>query len=427
MSDLWIIGAGPKALAIAAKAAVLRELGFSTPRICIVEKRGVAANWVAGSGMTDGRLPLGTSPEKDVGFPYTSFYWGSGMNDRVNHEMHRYSWVRFLIARHKYADWIDRGRPAPHHERWSEYLRWVYDQIADQSTLLPGEVVGLAIDGGRWRVSMRDGSHGHADGVVLTGPGKLRMPIDLPVDERILSITTFWNRVGELKCERGARFAVVGAGENAATIAATLGQAGNDAKIDVLSPDAMNYSRGESYVENHLYTDPFQGNWFQLTAENRRDFIRRTDRGVFSTATKQVLDLVESVDVVPGRLATVHVDRMNQLLASIDYDQVRETRHYDYVVMATGFDPLGALLDLLDDATQAEVASCAGLPDLSAAAMEEAIDEDLALYGLKPRLHLPMMAAMSQGPGFANLSCLGRLSDHVLSAYIDLEDRQAES
>jgi len=49
--------------------------------------------------------------------------------------------------------------------------------------------------------------------------------------------------------------------------------------------------------------------------------------------------------------------------------------------------------------------------------LERAIGHDLAVAGLHPRLHLPVLAGVAQGPGFPNLSCLGLLADRVLGAY----------
>ncbi|MBF6211591.1 hypothetical protein IU433_17195 [Nocardia puris] len=43
-----------------------------------------------------------------------------------------------------------------------------------------------------------------------------------------------------------------------------------------------------------------------------------------------------------------------------------------------------------------------------------AIDLDLAVRNLDAKLYLPNLAALAQGPGFPNLSCLGELSDRVL-------------
>ena len=57
---------------MAAKASVLRDMGVDAPEVIAVERTGVGANWQASGGWTDGAHRLGTSPEKDVGFPYRS-------------------------------------------------------------------------------------------------------------------------------------------------------------------------------------------------------------------------------------------------------------------------------------------------------------------------------------------------------------------
>jgi mycobactin lysine-N-oxygenase len=46
------------------------------------------------------------------------------------------------------------------------------------------------------------------------------------------------------------------------------------------------------------------------------------------------------------------------------------------------------------------------------------IDSDLSVQGMRPYLHLPMLAGIMQGPGFANLSCLGRLSDRLVTSFM---------
>ena len=48
--------------------------------------------------------------------------------------------------------------------------------------------------------------------------------------------------------------------------------------------------------------------------------------------------------------------------------------------------------------------------------LEESIGPDLAVTGVDPKLFLPGLAGLMQGPGFPNLSCLGLLSDRVLGA-----------
>jgi mycobactin lysine-N-oxygenase len=46
--------------------------------------------------------------------------------------------------------------------------------------------------------------------------------------------------------------------------------------------------------------------------------------------------------------------------------------------------------------------------------LREAIGHDLAVTGVTPKLFLPGLSGLTQGPGFPNLSCLGLLSDRIL-------------
>jgi mycobactin lysine-N-oxygenase len=50
--------------------------------------------------------------------------------------------------------------------------------------------------------------------------------------------------------------------------------------------------------------------------------------------------------------------------------------------------------------------------------LQEAIGHDLAVIDVAPKLFLPNLAGLNQGPGFPNLSCLGLLSDRVLGTQL---------
>jgi mycobactin lysine-N-oxygenase len=76
MATLAVVGAGPKGIAIAAKARALAAAGLDAPRVVLVERSAVAGNWSGRQGYTGGRLPLGTPPEKDIGYPYAPS-WGA--------------------------------------------------------------------------------------------------------------------------------------------------------------------------------------------------------------------------------------------------------------------------------------------------------------------------------------------------------------
>src|SRR5947199_10668205 len=69
---LLVVGAGPKAVAIAAKRHMLAKLGYPVPHVRVIDRQGVATHWTGKAGFTDGHQFLGTRPEKDLRFPYLS-------------------------------------------------------------------------------------------------------------------------------------------------------------------------------------------------------------------------------------------------------------------------------------------------------------------------------------------------------------------
>ena len=83
-------------------------------------------------------------------------------------------------------------------------------------------------------------------------------------------------------------------------------------------------------------------------------------------------------------------------------------------MVARGFDALW-FRHLLDQVTYARLAEVTHAFDRHT--IEQTISEDLSLTGFMPKLHLPMLAGIAQGPGFPNLSCLGLLADRILASY----------
>src|SRR5215813_4224736 len=152
VSTLAVVGAGPKGIAIAAKARALAAAGLPAPRVVLVDRGEVAGNWSGRQGYTSGLLPLGTPPEKDVGYPYAAS-WGNASADVVA-AMAGYSWQRHLIRHGAYGDWVDRGRMRPTHRQWSAYLREVAG--AAEAEIISGVVTGLEVAGdGRWEVTLK--------------------------------------------------------------------------------------------------------------------------------------------------------------------------------------------------------------------------------------------------------------------------------
>jgi mycobactin lysine-N-oxygenase len=407
MTTLAMLGAGVKAVAVAAKASVLREMGVDAPDVIAVERTGVGANWQASGGWTDGAQRLGTSPEKDIGFPYRSSLVPR-RNAELDERMTRYSWQSYLIATGQFAQWVDRGRPAPAHRNWGQYLCWVAEQI--DMSVVRGEVNRLSVDGERWALRT-DENTVHADGLMVTGPGQAERSL-LPGNPRVLSIAQFWHRAAQHERICAERVAMVGGGETAAAMLTELFQH-RISTITVISPQVTLFTRGESFFENTLFSDPTD--WTALTLDERRDAIARTDRGVFSSSVQDALLADDRIRHLRGRVAHA-VGRDEQIRLTLSTDRGSEnfeTVHgFDLVIDGSGYDPLWFTTLFSQDALDLLELGLGG--PLTGDRLQESIGHDLAVADISPKLYLPNLAGLNQGPGFPNLSCLGLLSDRVL-------------
>jgi len=414
MSTLAVIGAGPKGIAIAAKARVLSAVGLDSPRVVLVDRNAVAGNWSGRQGYTNGLLPLGTPPEKDIGFPYAAS-WGSA-SAAVTSAMATFSWQRHLIAHGVYADWVDRPRLRPTHREWSAYLREVAENA--EAEIAAGELVGLEVDGEQWRLTLEPGEAISADGVVFTGAGP---PIEVagqPQEHpRVFDGRTYWLHERALKSQLAQSVCVIGSGETAASIVISLlKHAHKRSTVDVLTSRGVLYSRGESFDENRFYSDP--GDWPRLAESHRREFLERTDRGVFSLQAEATLNQSRGFRTLAGRAVEIDAGE-RQVVVTIEYGDERERVAYDLVVVAIGFDA-HAFKALLGSEARRRIESA-----LAGDQLERCIEVDLSILGMSPSLHLPVLAGLAQGPGFPNLSCLGLLSDRVLRRYVAFEEPAA--
>jgi len=408
------VGAGPKGIAVAAKARALAAAGLPAPRSTSTTRGEVAGNWSGRQGYTSGLLPLGTPPEKDVGYPYAAS-WGDASAGVVA-AMAQYSWQRHLIRHGVYSDWVDRGRLRPTHRQWSAYLREVAGLA--EAEIARGVVTGLEITGGgRWEVRLDGGDAMTADGVVITGAGPAITVPGQPRDHpRVLDGRTYWLSANQLARERAVNVCVVGSGETAASVVIDLlKRCSRHSTVDVLATRGVLYSRGESYDENRFYSDP--ADWPHLAEAHRREFLERTDRGVFSLQAEATLNQARGFRALAGRAAAVQA-REHDVIVTIAYDAERERVAYDAVVVAIGFDGRG-FEALLGDRAAARYSEALGGGEL-----RRHIGRDLSVAGLAP-LHLPVMAGLAQGPGFPNLSCLGLLSDRILRRYVTASDTAA--
>jgi len=437
-STLLVLGAGPKAVAIAAKRHMLAKLGYPVPHLRIIDRQGVASHWSGQGGFTDGNQLLGTRPEKDVGFPYLSACWGDKAHNRAAaKEMLHLSWQSYLIDQLRYADWIDRGRTRPTHSEWSKYIQWVAGKVELDLYIAEVTQIGTTDDQKYWQLTCQPSEGGTpftltGEGLVMTGPGT---PLTIPGQPEehpcIMDGASFWLRLAELaqlrwQVKKPLNIGVIGAGETAAAIVVALVDAlRSSAFIEVISPYGVMYSRDEGFEENRLFSDPdgrlaslygghqHAANWLLLSERDRREFLRRTDRGVFSLNAMKEINNAENVRSVLGIVRRIHANDTTVRVES-EYDGKMNHDEYDYIVVARGFDALW-FRKLLDEDTYTRMA--AATQSFDARAIEHAIAVDLSLEGFTPKLHLPMLAGLAQGPGFPNLSCLSLLSDRILASY----------
>lgn len=415
--EVLVAGAGPKGIAIAVKAAALAAVGRPVPTVTVVDPLGIAAHWRGHAGYTDGRQRLGTHPEKDLGFPYLPS-WGEH-SVQVNRIMSGISWHSHLVAAGLLGEWVDRGRPRPTHDRWADYIAWAAETTGVR--VRRARISRLSGSAAGWLAELTDPDGHHetvpADGIVLTGPGDARrLPGQPRAHPRLLDGRTIWQHLGTLRDLPVRNACVVGSGETAGAVtAALLEELGDDTQIEVVSTEGVLFTRGESFTESHMYTEP--DTWHLLPERQRRAFIRRTDRGVFSVNVQGVLDQADRVRTVLGRVRQVHP---GDDTVETEIDDGREIHwvRYDLVVVATGFDALWWLPLLSTEAHDALV-DALGTADRKVEVhhVERAIGTTLAVAGLDPPLHLPVLAGPAQGPGFPNLSCLGLLSDRILKHY----------
>ena len=422
-APLFVIGAGPKAAAIAAKSKMLRECNIDTPRVYVLENKEVAANWLGNHGFTNGLQRLGTPPEKDIGFPYRPDSQDIAVTRKL---FARFSWSSYQIfAKKKFGDWIDRGKLHPTHEEWGQYVSWVLKHSADE--IVDGDLKKIDPADKHWTLELNDKKGTkrtfESSGIVFTGPGVRKVPnglklkgIRLEDHRRILFGDNFWNRLDVLhrisREKEAPPIVVVGGGETAASIVNTLLDNFENTAVSilVLTRSGTLFSRGEGYYENRMFTD--QSAWRGLPKEVRQEIIDRSDRGVISVAASKRIAYAHNVDH-----RFMGVEKLARGDGGDETLLINDSIRCQLLIFALGFDPFW-FRDLFPPEIKSAFSTLRSCLDI-----QEKIGYDLSINHptIKGKLYLPMVSALAQGPGFPNLSCLGDLSDRILCRHKEPE------
>jgi outer membrane protein assembly factor BamB len=439
VSDLLIVGAGAKAAAIAAKVDAMNGLGMANLTVTIVEKTEPAASWLGLNGMTSGEEPLAVPPIKDVGFPYRSSRQFPTVGDELDAALLPLSWQRHSIERGEYAPWVNAGAPPILHRDYGTYLGWVLARATEGVTTLRGRVVAVELDAERdqWVIEVEDAEDGDgADAgagdaerttplrlrgraLLLTGPGVHRaFPHDPAVEHRVLHCDSRRGEFARLPGDREVDVAIVGGGESALSALIFLRAMRPEARITVYTP-MLPLSRGESFLENRVFADPDDVGWADLDLESRQDFVKHCDRGVFDAGVIGRLAGEERVSFELGRVVHAGATSSGEgVELTLETSAGPALARHDYVVNCTGFDLLAQLRGLFAEPVRAELEERTGPIWDREPGTDLRFGRSLALEGMEPRLHIPGLAGLSQGPGFANLGSLGLLANRVLAPLV---------
>ena len=427
MKRIAVIGGGPKAAAICAKAWCL-DPTRKRLRVDVFEKTEFGSAWGGRHGYTDGDQKLCTPAERDVGFPYEE---GLLDEDGVKRLFSTFSWGAYLIEAAGsplgYREWVDRGRKAPTHRIYAQYIAWVLR--ASGQIRAAREVVGLDHRDDRWSVRYRlrggvEKARGDFDGVVITGPGPALSGFQRPRDPRIIDGNAFW-RTPEtfLRRARGSDGPIIiaGSGGTSAAIAARIVRRDPGRPVIIIGNQGALFTRTESFFENALFTD--EDAWRALRADERVAVTQRLNRGVVWASVSETLSASGDVRFRPGRVTGAVVQPgVRGAPAELRVDVIDASGEWNdpasLVIDASGFDPWW-FLSLLPDRMQR---LARGRGDATAERrrqeLRSTIDRDLSVDLGATGLHVPMLA-LAQGPGFASLMVLGSMSERILQSYVE--------
>lgn len=418
--DLIIVGAGAKAAGIATKVHIANSLGLAELSVKIVEGTEVAASWKGRNGMTSGEEPLAVTPIKDIGFPYQSHIEFGEAGEAIDAGLAQFTWQQHMISRRRYARWVDAGSPPVRHRDYGEYLTWVLSRATEGIEHVSGRVTQVRLDeaGRRWVVEVEEdgGTSAHSGGaLVLTGPGIHRaFPHEPAVAGRVFHCDSKREEFARIPANEECDVAIVGGGESALSATMFLRGMRPRCRYTIYTP-LLPMSRGESFLENRVFSNPDVVEWESLDQQTRRDFVKHSDRGVFDPPSLAAIAYDDRCRFVTGRVTDVGAASAGEgVRLEFSSPEGTASGEHDFVANCTGFDLLAQLRTLFPAAVREEIERRSGPLWGQPAGSEVPIGRNLELLGMRPRLHIPGLAGLSQGPGFANLGALGLLSNRVL-------------
>ncbi len=364
--DLIVVGAGAKAAGIATKVHVINSLGLAEISMLAIEATEVAASWKGRNGMTSGEEPLAVTPIKDVGFPYQSHVEFGEAGEAIDAGLAQFTWQQYMISSRRYARWVDAGSPPVRHRDYGDYLAWVLSRATEGVEHLGARVtqVRLDPDGERWLVEAEAGGARtqHAGGaLVLTGPGIHRaFPHEPAVADRVFHCDSRREEFARIPAGECCDVAIVGGGESALSATMFLRGMRPECRFTIYTP-MLPMSRGESFLENRVFSNPDTVEWESLDEQTRRDFVKHSDRGVFDPPSLAAIAYDERCRFVTGRVTDVGAAGAGEGVR-LEYESPEGGggAEHDFVANCTGFDLLAQLRTLFPATVREEIERRAG-------------------------------------------------------------------
>jgi len=472
MTTLAIIGAGPKAAAIAARACVLNELYDTRIALDVFDRLRGGANWDGSQGYTASDQLLCTPVQRDLGYPYTHderrladrfwelFSWAAYLGLSAPLPPSPVSQLEDFYAEHQVEAFQK-------HTDLASYVRWALKRACALDSGIKvhnrKEVVGLEHSDGQWTVTVRhcftDGTHSHFivrrqkyDGVVVTGPGPAARRIEIVGDclPRVLDGVSYWQMRDNIfhdvrtrpewtgpvgsRGESSPPILIGGAGGTAAAIAADIVTNLEAVPVILVSRQATIFSRGSSAFENALFTSPEE--WRKIELSWRQDFIGRTIRGIVWPRVMDIIGESRSLNFQPGRVGQIEAWKYEEYdFDSLTGETIKRERNFPRFVLQDGrekvFDGAWAIDATGFDAwwfsklfCQSTVSSVLIHKNKSVERqlreiLRHNIPEDMTLPPPFPArgLHVPMLSDLMCGPHCSNLMALGLTAQAILLSH----------